>query len=464
MGTIKRIVVGLLGLVFALCTSSCSSDESVKTPPPNIVFFLADDLTYWDIGCYGSVNARTPNINQLAREGMLFARFYQAVPMSSPTRHNLYTGIYPVRSGAYPNQTFVYPDTKTIIDYLEPAGYRVALSGKRDIGPEKVFRFEYLGEEDNPNFPLVDMFIEDAVRHREPFLLFLCSNEPHTPWELGQAARYDPKRLILPGNWVDTPETRKAYARYLAEVEFLDGQFGEAINILKKYGIQDNTIVIFSSEHGSAFPFAKWTCYEAGLRTAFIVKYPGVVKPGTVSHALADYNDVVPTLIELAGAEVPSGLDGLSLNAVLLGETEEHKDFSFGMQTSRGIIDGLEQYAIRTVTDGEYRLILNLNHSKRYKNEITEKEQAYDYWHSWKRASLKSSFAWQQVNAYRYRAPIEFFDVINDPGNMVNLANDPYYAQRIIQMRKALDEWMIYCGDQGVDTELNAEKRMVLPQ
>ncbi len=188
MGIIKT-GLGFFCLLMTVNPSSSLAEKSTKHKK-NIVFFLADDCTWWDIGCYGSNEARTPHIHKLASEGIRFTRFYQACPMRSAARHNLYTGIYHVRSGAYFNHTFVDPDTQTIIDFLEPAGYRVAFSGKRHIVPEEVFRFEYLGQCNNPDFKKVEEFISDASGKNEPFFLFICSNEPHTPWNLGNPAKY----------------------------------------------------------------------------------------------------------------------------------------------------------------------------------------------------------------------------------------------------------------------------------
>ena len=105
---------------------------------PNLLFIIADDCTFRDIGCYGG-QAKTPNIDRLATQGMQFSHCFQAAPMCSPTRHNLYTGLYPVKSGAYPNHTFVDQGTKSIAHYLKEIGYRVALSGKTHIKPREAF-------------------------------------------------------------------------------------------------------------------------------------------------------------------------------------------------------------------------------------------------------------------------------------------------------------------------------------
>ena len=110
---------------------------------PNFLVILADDCTYNDLPLYGGQNAKTPNIDKLAGDGLQFERCFQAAPMCSPTRHNLYTGLYPVKSGAYPNHTFAKAGTQSVVHYLKPLGYRVALSGKTHIKPKEVFPFEY---------------------------------------------------------------------------------------------------------------------------------------------------------------------------------------------------------------------------------------------------------------------------------------------------------------------------------
>ena len=118
------------------------SKSTSDAQKPNFVFIIADDCTFDDIGCYGGP-AFTPNIDQFATEGMMFTQAFQTAPMCSPTRHSIYSGLYPVKSGAYPNHAHAYDHVKSIVQYLKPLGYRVALSGKKHIGPDSVYPFEY---------------------------------------------------------------------------------------------------------------------------------------------------------------------------------------------------------------------------------------------------------------------------------------------------------------------------------
>jgi N-sulfoglucosamine sulfohydrolase len=219
---VKRSLAILLLFLSAVALASAAEEQQVK---PNLLFIIADDCTYRDIGCYGG-QAHTPNIDRLATQGMRFTQCFQAAPMCSPTRHNIYTGLYPVKSGAYPNHTFAKDGTRSIVHYLKPLGYRVALSGKTHIAPKDVFPFEYSGGK-NPDFAAIDKLMSECNESGTPFCLFACSNEPHSPWNKGDVSRYDVDKLKLPPYFVDTPETRKNLAAYLAEITYYDWQVGE---------------------------------------------------------------------------------------------------------------------------------------------------------------------------------------------------------------------------------------------
>jgi N-sulfoglucosamine sulfohydrolase len=285
-------IFAFLGLISSLAAAD----------PPNIIFINADDLTHRDLGCYGG-QALTPNIDKLATEGMRFTRCFQAAPMCSPTRHNIYTGLYPVKSGAYPNHTFAKDGTKSIVHFLKPLGYRVALSGKTHISPKEVFPFEYSGKKNNPAMAAIEKLMTESKEAGNPFCLFACSNEPHSPWNLGDASQYPPEEIELPPYIVDTPEMRDAYSRYLAEITYYDGQVGGILALLEKHGLSENTLVMVTSEQGNGFPFAKWTLYDSGLQTALIARWPGKIDSGATADAMVEYVDLVSTFVEVAGGE-----------------------------------------------------------------------------------------------------------------------------------------------------------------
>jgi len=433
-----------------LLPSTCRADDPERKP--NLLFIIADDCTFHDIGCYGG-QAHTPNIDKLATEGMLFTHCFQAAPMCSPTRHNIYTGLYPVKSGAYPNHTFAKEGTKSVVHYLKPLGYRVALSGKRHIGPNDVFPFEYLGKGQNPEFDKIEPFIKECKKDNTPFCLFLCSNEPHTPWNKGDASRYKAAKLKLPPNFVDTPETREQMTRYLAEITYYDGQVGEALSLLDKYNVAENTLVIVVSEQGSSFPFGKWTCYDSGLQSAFIARWPGHIKAGSVSDAMIEYSDVLPTFIEAGGGKPAPILDGKSLLPVLLGKKKEHKKYVFGEMTTRGIINGSEHFGIRSIRSRQFKYVWNFTPEVQFKN-VCMQSKTFRSWQA--KAKSDDPDAAEKVRRYQERPGEELYDVTTDPYEWNNLADSPEHAQIKSELRTHLLGWMKNMGDLGQQTELDA--------
>ena len=392
-----------------------------QTEKPNFLLFIADDCSHYDLGCYGSVDSKTPNIDHFATQGVRFTQAYQAVPMSSPTRHNLYTGLWPVRSGAYPNHTCANEGTLSVVHHLQPLGYKVALIGKSHIAPKSVFPFDlYVPplKGGDLNFEAIQKFISDCKAKGEPFCLFVASNQPHTPWNKGDASQFNADKLTLPPMYVDIPQTRELFTHYLAEINYMDQEFGNVLSILDKEKMTDKSVVVYLSEQGNSLPFAKWTCYDAGVHSACIVRWPGVVKPGSVSDALVEYVDIVPT--------------------------------------TRGINAGSPYYGIRSVYDGRYRYIVNLTPEATFQNVETKSP----LFKEWKRLAETDSHAKAMTTKYQHRPAIELYDVKNDPYCMKNLAEDAKQASTISRLDKELKRWMKDCGDEGQPTEMRAFEHM----
>lgn len=435
---------------------------SGQAPKPNLLFIMADDCTFRDLGVYGG-QAYTPNLERLASEGMRFERCFQASPMCSPTRHNIYTGLYPVKSGAYTNHTFAYDDVRSIVHYLRPEGYRVALSGKTHVKPESVFPFEYSrgSKEDSLiDMAAVDAIMKDAAEGGKPFALFACSNEPHAPWTKGEQYRdrYDLDALELRPYMVDTPETREQYRNYLAEVTYFDEEVGRVLALLEANGLAENTLVMVVSEQGNSFPFAKWSCYDSGLQSMMIVRWPGKVEPGSETAAMVEYVDICPTFVEAAGGQPAPVLDGKSFMPVLLGETDRHKDVVYGLQTSRGIYSGPDHYAIRSIRDEKYKLVMNLDSEATFYNSMDTK----DWFASWERAAEAGDrHAIATLKRYHKRPALELYDVTEDPYEMNNLAANPEYAEVMASMKSQLEAWMASQGDKGMETEMAGFERML---
>ena len=305
-----------------------------QSGPPNFLLIIADDVTYNDLPLYGGPNIETPNIDGLARQGLTFDRAYLSMAMCNPCRTELYTGFYPFRSGASWNHSAARPGTRSVVDHLGGLGYRVGLSGKKHVNPADSFRFENVPGVPNPREITPDPEF-DTTKIREfmtrdpdqPFFLVAAFHEAHAPWTAGHPERIDAEKITLPRNLADTQRTREQFVTYLAEIVAWGVQVGTILRALDESGQSDNTVVILTSEQGSAFPGNKWTNWNTGVHTALVVRWPGVVPTGGRTQALVQYADVLPTLVATAGSARSDAFDGSSFLPVLRGESSAHRDY-----------------------------------------------------------------------------------------------------------------------------------------
>jgi uncharacterized sulfatase len=412
-------------------------------------------MAWHHCGPYGDMEIKTPNMDKLAAQGMTFDKAFTATAMCAPTRQQLYTGMFPVRNGGYPNHSRVKTGTKSMVHHLKELGYRVGLKGKTHFKPAESFPFAKGSE----RFVTADK--------EQPFCLVIASNNPHGPYTNGP--KYDPDKLTIPPYLVDNPETRKTLAAYAGEITAFDEEVGHWMNVIDNNGLTKNTIFIVTTEQGSGFPGGKWTCYDLGLHVGFIVRWPAKVKPATRTDAMVQYVDVTPTLVEAAGGNPDKidtncpdvngkkGFDGSSFLNVLLGKTDKHNDYVYGVHTTNGIIAG-NLYPVRSARDKRYRYIANLMHENTFQNVVTEEDRS-NYWKSWVRDAATNPHAAKLVKRYRNRPAEELYDLIKDRWEMNNLAEDPKYAKIKATLKNKLQAWMKQQGDKGIETEKLANTR-----
>jgi len=447
--------MGLGSVALAVTGKVSAADIDYKATKPNILLIIADDMTWSDAGCYGNPDVKTPNIDKLASQGMRFTRCFTSTAMCAPTRQQLYTGLYPVQNGAYPNHSWVKAGTKSIVHYLKDNGYRVGLVGKKHFGPRESFPFENVAG--NPDkYEIIKEFINRDKS--QPYCLVVASEQPHAPWTKGRAEDYDPEKLSVPPYMVDTPETREGLTSYYAEITFLDSQIGKCMELVDQSGNAGNSLFIFTSEQGSLYPHCKWTLYDMGIRVGFIARWPKKIKAGSVSEAMVQYVDVTPTLIEAAGGEAIANLDGFSFLPVLMGKKNRHRDVTYGVHTTRGIIAGSKCYPIRSIRTATHKYIMNLNHKSRFRNIITEKDRS-GIWKSWVEKAKTDSTAAKRVEMYMHRPAEELYDIEKDPYELNNLDSDPQYRSLMDSLKKRLLAWMDQQGDKGIETEMLAFER-----
>ncbi len=429
--------------------------------PPNILLIISDDCTYNDLPLFGGRNAKTPNIDRLAKAGLVFDRAYMGMAMCMPCRSELYTGLYPMRNGCAWNHAASRPEVTSMPHHLGDLGYRVGIAGKIGLKPEAAYPFELVNGFErnccrNPTNPHDLTGIRTFMgRSSDPFCLVIGLVDPHVPWVMGDVSQYPPESLDLPPNLVDTAETREDFSRYLAEITYMDSQLGDILATLHETGHADDTLVLFTSEQGAQFPGAKWTTWNLGLHTGLVARWPGMVAPGKRTNALVQYADVLPTLVEAAsGNPAAHDYDGISFLEILTGTAEEsQRSLAYGMHNNWP--EG-PPYPSRTVSDGVYRYIRNLTSNDLYISKwiMGRKSDNQDlipeYWQSWMMESYSDASACAQVRRNMLRPGEELYHSAQDPYEQNNLTDDPAYTEIKTRLSAELDHWMAEQGDPGI--------------
>jgi len=308
---LKRTGLGLVALLATIGVGGGPGSAAGDTKP-NLFVFLADDHGGRDSAPYGSRDARTPNMTRLAEAGLTFTRVFVASPSCAPSRAAMLTGLMPARNGAEANHTFKRDDVASLPEVLRKLGYETAAFGKVAHGNKDVARHGFDHFDADHRAVTVARFLARRDRTR-PICLFVGTHSPHVPWPENRG--YKPAKLTLPATSVDTPETRIQFARYLSAVTEADSDLGSIFDLARGTFEPASTLFIYTSDHGAQWPFGKWNLYDSGIRVPLIAVWPGVIAAGTRTEAMVQWIDLLPTLIDLGGGEVPRGLDGRSCRA-----------------------------------------------------------------------------------------------------------------------------------------------------
>lgn len=344
-------------------------------------------------------------------------------------------------------------------------GYRVGLSGKKHVSPAESFEFEDVPGVPNPRRPTPEpVFDTSAIEEfmtrdpDQPFFLAAAFHEAHAPWTAGRPELIDQEKLRLPPNIADTAKTREFFTAYLAEIVVLDSEVGRLMDLLDRTGLADDTIVLFTSEQGSAYPGNKWTNWNTGVHTAMIVRWPGRIPAGERTDAIVQYADVLPTLVDAAGGDA-SGFDGLSFLPVLRAQGPGARRFAYFMHNN--VPEG-PPYPIRGLTDGVWHYIRNLTPERLYieKHMMGSVSREW-FWESWLAEAGPNGDepinrrVVELVNRYMNRPPEHLYRVEGDPYQMRNLIGDPDLAAVRDRLAAELGRWMSSQGDPGaaLDTE-----------
>jgi len=459
------------------------------TTKPNIVLIVADDHGMNDLGCYGNKAIKTPNLDYLATQGIRMTDAYCTAPSSSPSRSVILTGLHNHANGTYGlshnyHHSSSYEYIKGLPVFMSEAGYRTALAGKFHVTPEKVYQFETeikVKENWNP-VALADScerFLKTG--NDKPFFLYYCTTNPHRggeyvddnpnrPNRFGNNPKgysgvvpttFSPADVQVPYFLPDNQACREELAQYYQSVYTLDQGIGRLLKHLKSSGHWDNTIIIYISDNGIAFPGAKTTLYQPGVKLPCLIRIPDI-KPNTTNNAMITWADLTPTILDYAGAldqsvayyqarakaspevertKTIGGFHGRSLRTTLESDESTGLDTVFLSHTYH---EATMYYPMRAVVTRKYKLIWNIASGLEF-------PFASDLWDSgtWQYIIKQklTTYGGRSVQAYINRPKFELYDLSTDPAELFNLASDGAYSGVLDEMKTKLKEYQYSTSD-----------------
>ena len=434
-------------LLASLLLSYATAFRAAPVSPPNIVFVIADDVNWNDVGCYGNPKIQTPNIDRLARQGIRFTNLFLTASSCSPSRTSILTGRYPHNTGSPELHTPLPAHLPLLPEALRQRGYYTALAGKWHEGPATRRAYDTLLVDRNANGEGAEEQWINLMRARpkdKPFFFWLAAIDAHRPWSAHQYGhRHDPKTdVVVPPTLVDTPETRQDLAAYYDEIARLDYYVGELEKELARQGILDNTIFVFTSDNGRPFPGSKTRVYDTGMRTPFIIKWPGgIANKNVTSSGLISSIDIAPTLLKLTDVTIPETMQGRSFDALLKKPDTPFRQYVFSEHN-------WHDYAAyeRAVRSKDFLYLIN-------KRPDLDNGGSIDVNQSPSAKALKEAHKAGKLSAFQDdvflvpRPAEEFFDCRQDPIQAHNEVNNPTYASEVARLRRVLNQWQVETGD-----------------
>ncbi|MGD0731949.1 MAG: sulfatase [Terracidiphilus sp.] len=433
----------------ALSGSVALNDAGIEKRP-NVLLLHSHDLGRF-LNCYGIRTVHTPNLDRFAAEGVLFERSFATAPQCSPSRSSIFTGRYPHCNGVlglthYPFCWELNSDELHLGQILKTAGYRTAGVGiihETHLGPKRCGLDEYVS---NPySTAVADATIEMLGRFardsNKPFYIQAGTIEPHRlpntdptldDGFIGSHLTPDTSAgVTVPGYLRDTPGTRTELGEIQGSVRHVDSELGRIFDALKQLNLEQNTLVIYTTDHGIAFPRSKCSVYEPGQETAMILRLPG--RPGwhggVREHAMISNIDYLPTILDAVNIPIPSSVQGRSLAPLLDGRSYSGRDAIFYELTYHDYYD--PQRAVRTE---RHKLIVYFSTAYSF----------MDPSQSWR---PRSDTVVPQNHALSYHTFVELYDLERDPWEQHNLAADTSYADVLENLRGLLRTHMEQTGD-----------------
>jgi arylsulfatase A-like enzyme len=405
----------------------------------NVVVVICHDLGQ-ELGCYGRSWIRSPRIDEFAASNLLFRRNFCPAPQCSPSRAAMWTGRFPHANGVvglthagFAND--LNSDEKHFAQYLAEAGYDTRLVHIQHAAQswQRCGFQEHLGGGKAPECADAAVaFLESRRDNDTPFLLQVGLLEPHRPFPHVDTEPLPHDQVVVPDWLPDIPDVREDLADMEASIASADNAFGRIVDAIDRAGLAENTIVIFTVDHGTPFPHAKMTLKDAGLETALIMRVPGVSGPGIYDEMISNV-DMTPTLLDLLGIPGREDMHGRSFRPLMNGGDYRPNEAIFAEKTYHTYYDPMR--AIRTE---RWKLIASFTHTPVIQMSADFENNAKSY----------PEIAMALPAADRgSRQPLELYDLHADPHEQQNLADSPEHQATRDELARRLRQWMADTGD-----------------
>lgn len=432
-------IVPLLALFLGLANSALAADMQ-----RNVLLLISDNQSWPDLGCLGNQEVQTPHLDGLAADGTLFVNAFVPTASCSPSRGVIYTGLHGHDNGQYGLQHGLHnfqqrPHVQSIFMLLAAAGYRTAMIGKKNVGPDALYPIDF-----EPKVGLRDSIALAAAAGEffragdEPFFAAVGFHDPHPvgradaamEWGITEEdsrlpiPHYDPAEVTVPGYLPDAPEVREGIAGYYRQITRMDAGVGGVLKELQNAGKAADTLVLFLSDHGTSEPGAMANHYDPGLRVPMIIRNPLQEQRGVKSQAMVSSVDLVPTIVEWTGVQGPRyKLHGRSLLSILGEENPPGWDEIYASHTFHEVT---MYYPMRTVRTRRYKYIWNIAWRLGFTNPIDTQHRR-----TWMNAVARGEgmIGPRRIEDFLWRDEVELYDLAADPLELHNLADDPAYAK-----------------------------------
>jgi N-sulfoglucosamine sulfohydrolase len=456
-----------------LLPAVCLAKQAVPREKPNIVLIVADDHGTDALGCYGNRVVQTPHLDQLAAEGIRFTNAFCTAASCSPSRtvilsglHNHTNGMYGLEHSFHHFSSFTRIESLPVL--LAKAGYQTARVGKFHVAPEQVYAFQKVLSSGEANDPaslgrnpvqMAELSKSFITSTTQPFFLYFATDDPHrsnkvlpngepdfttgtAPNSFGnrqegyigvKEVSYQPEQVVVPTFLPDTKESRSELAQYYQAVSRIDQGVGKLTEYLKASGKYENTILIYLSDNGIAFPGAKTTLYDAGIKLPCIVRVPSSQKKGMVQHGMISWTDITPTILDVAGAlPVQNSFHGRSFKRLLEEENVSGWDEIYA---SHSLHEITMYYPMRAVRTRKYKLIYNIAHQLPFPLALDLVKSLT--WQGVLQSKTKQ-YGKRTIEAFLQRPKFELYDLEKDPDETQNLVNNPSYKETFDQLLSKL--------------------------